>query len=129
MTEEERPNAQPVAGVLAAHGIFLAGCGVYGAASNGWEPKAMHSAYAGIGSCVVLLGCSALSLGTRKAYMIGVHIGLLLQVVFTGVFTMQAYKSYGKSDNRFPLFCTMAAGTVVALGLMRALKPKKPKKP
>ena len=124
---DEKPNASPVAGVLVGHGVFLAACGLFGASSNGWAPSAMHSAYAGIGSCVVLTGCGILSLGSRKMYMIGVHIGLLLQLLFAGVFSVQAYKSYGKADNRFPLFITMATGTVAALGLMRALKPKKPK--
>ena len=61
--------------------------------------------------------------------MIGVHAGLLLQVVFTGVFAMQTYKSYGvpEKQDRFPLFVVMSVGSVVALGLMRALKPKKKK--
>jgi hypothetical protein len=128
----EVPNAAPTAGVLLGHGLFLAGCGVYGAAMNGWAPKAMHSAYAGGGGCAALAVCAALSVGgSRKLYMIGVHIGLLLQVAFTGVFAMQAYKSYGVpekvADGRFALFCVMGLGSVVALGLMRALKPKKNK--
>ena len=130
MADDDKPNAYPVAGVLAGHGVFLAACGVFGAASNGWAPKAMHSAYAGIGSCIVLAGCGVLSIGTRKQYMIGVHIGLLVQLLLTGVFSLQAYKSYGdpaKAD-RFPLFVVMALGTVGALGLMRALKPKPKKK-
>ena len=61
--------------------------------------------------------------------MIGVHVGLLLQLAFTGVFTMQAYKSYGvpgKAD-RFPLFVVMGLGSVAALGLMMKYKPKKKK--
>ena len=45
------------------------------------------------------------------------------------VFAMQSYKSYGVPEkaDRFPLFVLMAAGSAVALGLMRALKPKKKK--
>ena len=81
---DEKPNASPVAGVLVGHGVFLAACGIFGASSNGWAPSAMHSAYAGIGSCVVLTGCGILSLGSRKMYMIGVHIGLYLLYASTG---------------------------------------------
>ena len=128
--KEELPNAAPVAGVLFGHGLFLAGCGLYGAAQNGFTPKVMHSAYAGIGSCAALSVSAALSVGgTKKLYMIGVHIGLLLQVVFTGVFAMQTYKSWGVEEkaDRLPLFIVMTAGSIAALGLMKALKPKKKK--
>jgi hypothetical protein len=128
MSTEELPNAAPVAGVLAAHGGFLAVCGAYGAKMSGWT--AMHSLYSGAGGGLALALCGLLSVGgTKKKYMIGVHIGLLLQLLFTGVFALQSYRSYGvpaKAD-RFPLFVTMAGGSVIALGLMRALKPKKNK--
>ena len=127
---DEVPNAAPVAGVLAGHGLFLAGCGLYGAAASGWAPQVMHSAYAGLGSCAALCISSALSIsGTKRLYMIGVHIGLLLQMVFTGVFALQSYKAYGdpaKAD-RLPLFMLMTAGSAASLGLMFLLKPKKKK--
>ena len=91
--DEERPNAAPVASVLAVHGGYLAACGAYGAKISGWT--AMHSLYAGA-AVALRLRCGLLSVGgTKKKYMIGVHIGLLLQLLFTGVFTLQAYKSYG----------------------------------
>jgi hypothetical protein len=125
------PNAGPVAGVLVGHGLFLAGCGIYGSSKAGWAAKAMHSAYAGAGGGAALAVCAAMSVaGTKRLYMIGVHVGLLLQLMFTGVFVLQAYKSYGVPEkaDRFPLFVAMGAGSVVALGLMRALKPKKQKK-
>jgi hypothetical protein len=81
----ETPNAAPVAGVLAGHGILLAACGVYGSYSSNWAPKAMHSAYAGLGGCAILLLSAGMSVGgTRKLYMIGVHVGLLFQLMFTG---------------------------------------------
>ena len=52
-----------------------------------------------------------------------------VQVIFTGVFGMQAYRSYGvpEKQDRFPLFVLMGTGSVLALGMMRLLKPKKPK--
>ena len=128
MPDDEKPNATPVAIGFFVHGLFLGGCGVYGAYKSNWT--AMHSAYAGLGSYAALNVCAALSLGSRKLYMIGVHIGLLLQVVFTGVFALQAYKSYGVPEkaDRFPLFVVMGCGSLAALGMMRALKPKPKKK-
>ena len=131
MGDEDLPNATPVAGVLVGHGIVLAAFGIYGAALHGFAPKVMHSVYAGVGSAAVLSVCGALSIGgTRKLYMIGVHLGLLAQLLFTGVFTMQAYKNYGVPEkaDRFKLFVGMGLSGVIALGLMRALKPKPKKK-
>ena len=46
------PNAAPVACVLAGHGLFLLGCGWYGAKISGWT--AMHSLYAGAGGGAAL---------------------------------------------------------------------------
>mmetsp|Transcript_1043 Transcript_1043/g.2727 ORF Transcript_1043/g.2727 Transcript_1043/m.2727 type:complete len:135 (-) Transcript_1043:328-732(-) len=128
---DELPNATPVAATLAVHGGFLALCGCYGAASAGWAPKVMHSAYAGLGSCAALCGCAILTAGgTRKKYMIGVHVGLLLQLVFVGVFGIQSFRAYGKPEkaDRFPLFVVMTIGSVAALVAMRVLKPKKKEK-
>ena len=127
---DERPNGTPTALVLVAHGAFLAACGIYGAASHDWAPQATHSAYAGGGGGGALVLCAALAAApSKKLYMIGVHVALLLQAIFVIVFSMQAYKSYGVPEkaDRFPLFVAMLAGTIVALGAMRALKPKKKK--
>ena len=129
---DDVPNALPVAGVLVMHGAFLAACGAYGAALNDWAPKAMHSLYAGLGGGSALAACAAMSvIGNRKLYMIGVHVGLLLQLLFTRVISVQAYKAYAVlekvADGRFALFCVMGVGSMSALVLMRVFKPKKKK--
>eukprot|EP00320_Phaeocystis_rex_P021989 CAMPEP_0119058234 /NCGR_PEP_ID=MMETSP1178-20130426/2597_1 /TAXON_ID=33656 /ORGANISM="unid sp, Strain CCMP2000" /LENGTH=134 /DNA_ID=CAMNT_0007039143 /DNA_START=38 /DNA_END=442 /DNA_ORIENTATION=- len=128
--KKEAPNAAPAAGVLLLHGLYLAAFGSFGAAQHDWAPKAMHSAYAGAGGGGALVLCSLLSIsGSYKLYMIGVHLALLLQLLFTFVFVLQAYKSYGvpEKQDRFPLFVAMGLGSVVALGMMRIVKPKKKK--
>ena len=118
-------------GVLLLHALFLAGCGYYGAASHDFAPKAMHSLYSGAGGGGVLLLCAIMSVsGSYKAYMIGVHIGLILQLTFTGVFAVQSYRSFGvpeKADRHY-LFVLMAAGSAAALYGMMKFKPKKEKK-
>ena len=129
MPSEELPNAAPVAAVLATHGLFLGGCGAFGAAMSAWT--AMHSLYMGAGGGAALVVSGLLSIGgTKKLYMIGVHVGLLLQLLFTGVFALQAYKSYGVPEkaDRFLLFVVMGTGSAVALVMMRLLKPKPKKK-
>ncbi|KAL1523104.1 hypothetical protein AB1Y20_018061 [Prymnesium parvum] len=126
----EVPSAAPVASALVAHGVFLAGCGCYGAAAAGWTPKVMHSAYAGLGSCAALSLCALLSAGgTRWRYMVGVHVGLLLQTLLTGVFAVQSFRSFGvpEKQDRFPLFVVMTLGSAGALAAMFLLKPKKKK--
>mmetsp|Transcript_55107 Transcript_55107/g.118259 ORF Transcript_55107/g.118259 Transcript_55107/m.118259 type:complete len:135 (-) Transcript_55107:43-447(-) len=128
--KEEVPNAAPCAAVLVAQGIFLAGCGCYGAHSHGWTGKVMHSAYAGLGGMASLSICAAMSVsGSRKLYMIGVHVALMLQALFVGVFSLQSYKSYGVPEkaDRLPLFVVMGLGSMAGLGGMILLKPKKKK--
>lgn len=131
MEKKEAPNALAVALVLLAHGAFLAGCGYHGAAQYDFAPKAMHSLYSGAGGGAVLALCGLMSMsGSYKLYMIGVHIALLLQLLFIIVFAVQAFRSYGvpEKEDRFMLFVEMGLGSVAALGLMVFFKPKKAKK-
>mmetsp|Transcript_39040 Transcript_39040/g.44527 ORF Transcript_39040/g.44527 Transcript_39040/m.44527 type:complete len:148 (+) Transcript_39040:266-709(+) len=123
-------SALSSATVLIVQSIFLSGCGLYGAASNDWSSSAMHSAYAGMGAGLVLSICATLMMsGSYILYMIGVHIALLLQGLFVLVFGIQSYKASqdpAKAD-RLPLFLTMLLGSIVSLGVMIQLKPKKKK--
>ena len=124
---EDRPNVTATALVCVANGVLLTVCGVYGAALHEFAPKAMHSAYAGGAGGAALIVCAAMAAApSKKLYMVGVHVALLLQLIFIVAFTVQAYKSHGVPD-RFPLFVFMGVGTLVALGAMLKLKPKKKK--
>ena len=128
--KDTTPNGGPMAITCIISGAFLTGCGYYGAMLHNFEQKAMHSLYMGAlcGGVLAVMGLLAIS-GKRMLYMIGVHLGLLLQLLFTGVFALQSYRSYGvpaKAD-RFPLFVVMGGGSALALGLMRVFKPKKNK--
>mmetsp|Transcript_46276 Transcript_46276/g.91726 ORF Transcript_46276/g.91726 Transcript_46276/m.91726 type:complete len:253 (-) Transcript_46276:101-859(-) len=129
-SNDEVPNAGPCTAVLLVHGLFLAICGCVGAASHGWTKKVMHSAYAGLGGMFALMVCAGLvASGSRKPFFIGVHIGLVLQLVFVIVFSLQTYKSWGNPEkaDRVPLFIVMGVGSAIGLGLMVAFKPKKKK--
>lgn len=82
------------------HGLYLAACGCYGAAQHDWAPKAMHSAYAGAGGGAALVVCGLLSVsGSYKLYMIGVHLALLLQLLFVFVFALQVPPAYEVHDS------------------------------
>lgn len=127
---EDRPNVTATALVCVANGVLLTVCGVYGAALHEFAPKAMHSAYAGGAGGAALIVCAAMAAApSKKLYMVGVHVALLLQLIFIVAFTVQAYKSHGvpERQDRFPLFVFMGVGTLVALGAMLKLKPKKKK--
>ena len=78
-----------------------------------------------------LSACAAATVtGHKILQAIGVHLGLLLQLLFTSVFARQAFKSFGVPEkrDRFPLFVVMAVGSALALALMRLLKPKDKKR-
>ena len=129
-TKKKAPAAGRVALLLLSQGVFLAVCGLYGAASHDWSPQVMHSAYAGAGCAAALGLCAALvASGLYTPYMIGVHVALLLQALFVAVFGRQTFRA-GRDPakaERLPLFVTMWLGSVLALAGMVLLKPKKEK--
>eukprot|EP00933_Yihiella_yeosuensis_P068994 TRINITY_DN7506_c8_g1_i1.p1 TRINITY_DN7506_c8_g1~~TRINITY_DN7506_c8_g1_i1.p1 ORF type:complete len:125 (-),score=42.07 TRINITY_DN7506_c8_g1_i1:56-430(-) len=116
--------------LLAMYGTFLAVCGTAGAALHGWEKKAMHSMYAGLGGFAAMLFCSILSaMESKVPVAIGVHVALILILVFVAVFGIQAYRSFGDDSkfDRLVLFIIMGAGSVVALAKAISMKPKSKK--
>ena len=112
--------------VLLIQGIFLAACGVYGAHAGGWEHKVLHSAYAGVGCGLFLFVCAGVTRSSQ--HTIGIHLALLGQVIFVGVFARQIFKSYGVPEkaDRLPLFVLMAVGSAIALAaiIMINFKPR-----
>ena len=118
------------------YGAFLGGCGWYGAASHGYAPAVMHSLYAGAGSGLLMALCGLGSFGeprkgdaSYKRWMIAVHVGLMLNALFTAVFALQFARARGdpaKAD-RAPLFLVMALGSAAAMVALVKLKPKKAK--
>ena len=98
----------------AQHGLYLAACGCLGAAQQDWAPKAMHSAYAGAGGGGVLVVCSLLSVsGSYRMYMIGVHVALLLQLLFIFVFALQV----PPTDQRMPRLLVGIVPSIFTLSL------------
>ena len=90
----------------------LAEC--FGAAQLDWAPKAMHSAYAGAGGGGALVVCSLLSVsGSYRMYMIGVHVALLLQLLFIFVFALQV----PPTDQRMPRLLVGIVPSIFTLSL------------
>merc|ERR1712100_61914 len=108
------------------YGAFLGVCGTVGAAMHGFEKKAMHSMYAGLGGLVSMLICGVLAATEKKVPVaIGVHIALILMVLFLAVFGIQAYKSFGHKEkfDRMVLFIIMGIGSAIALARAIGMKP------
>ncbi|CAE7720845.1 unnamed protein product [Symbiodinium sp. CCMP2592] len=117
--------------MLLIYGAFLAICGTAGAALHSWEKKAMHSMYAGLGGFVSMAVCGVLAATEAKVPVaIGVHLALVLMLVFIAVFTIQAVKSSREPEkfDRLVLFMVMGVGSAVALAKAISMKPKKEKK-
>ena len=113
------------------YGLFLVACGGAGAWLHNWEKKAMHSLYAGLGGCVSMVICGILAASNIKILVaVGVHLALVLMLVFIVVFGVQAFKSTGDPDkfDRLVLFLVMGIGSAMALGKAISMKPKKEKK-
>jgi len=110
--------------------IFLVACGSAGAYSHNWEKKSMHSLYAGLGGFLAMLACGLFAASNVKVLVaIGVHLALVLMLVFIAVFGVQAFKSFGNPEkfDRLVLFVVMGLGSVVALAKAISMKPKKEK--
>jgi hypothetical protein len=125
--EDPTPNGGPIAIICVLNGAFLAACGYHGASLHGFDQSAMHSLYMGAAAGGVLgtMGLLAVT-GSRRLYMIGVHVALLLELIYISMFSFRAYKSYGVPEkaDRFNLFILMGTGCILSLGAMRYFKPK-----
>lgn len=117
--------------MLIFYGLFLVVCGSAGAWLHNFEKKAMHSLYAGLGGSLAMLACGLFAASNIKVLVaIGVHLALVLMLIFIAVFSIQAFKSYGNPEkfDRLVLFVVMGLGSGVALAKAISMKPKKEKK-
>lgn len=107
------PEVLPSAAVMAAHGLMLAGCGMAGAGPIGTATG------------LTMLTCAGLTCaGSMPAYMVGVHVALLVQLVSASGFAVQA----ARSSLVPPVWSAMSVSSAAAFGAMYKLKPKKEKK-
>eukprot|EP00931_Biecheleriopsis_adriatica_P109416 TRINITY_DN8367_c0_g1_i1.p2 TRINITY_DN8367_c0_g1~~TRINITY_DN8367_c0_g1_i1.p2 ORF type:complete len:127 (+),score=27.80 TRINITY_DN8367_c0_g1_i1:65-445(+) len=116
--------------MLMMYGAFLGVCGTAGSALHNWEKKAMHSMYAGLGGLVAMFVCGLLaSSGAKVPVAIGVHLALVLILLFIIVFSVQTFKSAGDPAkfDRMILFIVMGVGSATALAKAISMKPKKVK--
>ena len=128
--------AYTVHGVLYLYGTFVFGGCFAGFAAAGFDAKAKSSVIVGAVSAACAVACARLSTPAGaappqkgepgyKAWMMGVHLGLMLPALLAPVFAWRAYKS--SHAWLATLLGGLAAGSLVALAALVRLKPKKKK--
>eukprot|EP00035_Acanthoeca_spectabilis_P019355 m.420591 g.420591 ORF g.420591 m.420591 type:complete len:136 (+) comp16846_c2_seq19:314-721(+) len=114
---------------MVLYGQFLLATGAYGYYMSGFEAKAKHGAFMGLGGDVLMCVMAAMSSASSKPLMmIGIHLGMILPALFAGVFAWQATKQGPEQAARFRLFVLMAVGSVAALYAIVSNKPPSPSK-
>jgi hypothetical protein len=108
---------------------FLAICGFAAFAMSGFASNARTAVIVGCGTAIVMFICGVLAGMIHKnkaAGMIGIHVGLLLPLVFACLFGWRAYKAYNDPAKLYlaVILAIMAAGSVIVFGLLVSARPK-----
>jgi hypothetical protein len=115
------------------YALFLAVCGfaAFGLAGFDWA-HAKTALIVGLGTAAVIVVCALLAgmlARNRAAGMIGIHLGLVLPLLFAAMFAWRAYKTFdtGGDEKRYLaiVLTVMAAGSLIAFIAILMTRPKK----
>ena len=115
--------------ILYLYAAFLAICGFAAFAMSGFAANARTALVVGFGTAVVMIifgFLAGMKHKNRAAGMIGIHVGLLLPLVFAVLFGWRAYKAYADPAKLYLaiILAIMALGSVVVFGLLLSARPK-----
>jgi len=117
--------------ILYLYAAFLAACGLAAFAMSGFAANARTALIVGFGTAIIIALCAWLASMIHKqktAGMIGIHVGLILPLIFAVLFGWRAYKAYGDpSGGKLYLaiiLAIMALGSVIVFGLLLRARPK-----
>ncbi len=115
--------------LLYLYAAFLAACGFAAFAMSGFASNAKTALIVGFGTAIVIAICGFLAgmiHKNRGAGMIGIHVGLILPLIFAGLFAWRAYKAYADPANLYlaVILAIMALGSVIVFGLLLSARPK-----
>jgi hypothetical protein len=123
--------AMPTPILMVVYVAFLATCGVVAFAMSGFASNARTSLIVGFGTAAVMVTCGWLASMIKRnkaAGMIGIHVGLILPLIFAGLFGWRAYKAYADPSGGKLYLATilsiMALGSILAFGLLLSARPK-----
>jgi hypothetical protein len=114
--------------MYAAYIVVFAGTAFVMAAD---KSKATTAVYAGGGAALLMLLCGwmANQIETRRTIgMIGIHVGLVLPLVYAIEFARRAYSNFAGADGKTYLaviFTALAVGSVVAFIAILRTRPKR----
>jgi hypothetical protein len=117
--------------ILYLYAAFLALCGLSAFAMSGFAANARTALIVGFGTALVIAICGVLAgmiEKSRTAGIIGIHVGLILPLVFAGLFGWRAYKTYAGGDPAklylAVVLAIMALGSVIVFGWLLNARPK-----
>jgi hypothetical protein len=118
--------------VMIGFGVFLAVCGFLGWALTGFEARAKTAILSGgiTGATMIAMGFVSAS-PSHKLKMIGIHLGMVLPLVFGGVFVWRASVGWKAVAAGMPkvgtsvLISLMAVASFVTLATILKMRPKK----
>ena len=114
--------------ILYAYAVFLAVCGLVAFAMSGFAANARTALIVGFGTAIVIAICAALAgmfQRNRTAGMIGIHVGLVLPLIFAGLFGWRAWQAYADPAKLYlaVILAIMAAGSVIAFIMVLRTRP------
>ena len=117
--------------ILLGYAAFLAICGFVAFAMSGFAANARTALIVGCGTAVVIAICGVMAgmiHRNRTAGMIGIHVGLVLPLLFAGAFGFRAYSTFngGVPEKRYLaiILSVMAVGSILAFIAMLMMRPK-----
>lgn len=114
--------------ILAGYAVFLAACGFAAYAMSGFAANARTALIVGFGTAVVIGVCALLARmiqSNKAAGMIGIHLGLILPLIYAGLFGWRAFKSYADPAKLYlaVILVIMALGSVIVFAMLLKARP------
>jgi hypothetical protein len=118
-------------GIMFVYALFLAASGFTAFALAGFDwTHAKTALIVGLGTAAAMVLCAALASmypRNKPAAMVGIHVGLVLPLVFAGLFGWRSYKTFSTGgDAKLYLaivLAVMAVGSLVAFILIAMKRP------
>jgi hypothetical protein len=114
--------------IMFMYAIFLAACGFIAFAMAGFAANARTALIVGFGTAIVMVICALLAgiiHRNRAAGMIGIHAGLILPLIFAGLFGWRAWQAYADPAKLYlaVILAIMAVGSVIAFAMILRTRP------
>jgi hypothetical protein len=117
--------------VMVGCGALLIVCGLLGWGSAGFEAKAISAIIAGGATGIIMIGMGLLAASSKRApMMIGIHMGILLPLLFGAMFAWRASKSWAATLAGEPklvgavIISVMAVVSLVTFIMVLRMRPK-----